>query len=151
MNPFISAFANLCAAAVGGAFVCYFLAHQRTCRLKWQLGELSKEIRGVYESKPQIIFESRDEKKARWGKSLDEIIADVESGADRFVRLNAKTTRMLKVLFDGLEHSPSVLELLGYSRKERQQKATYEDVAVWIDELRQSIDERCFFELPFEQ
>jgi hypothetical protein len=146
MNYVLTALANLAVASAAGAAVCYFLAYQRASRLRWQLAELTREIRGVYEMDSQKVFEPLSEKKARWSVSRDAILADVDKGADRFVRLNAQTTHKIRVLFDDVAGSPSILEVLGYESAEKKKKATYEDVVVWIDELRESIGPGDFFE-----
>lgn len=149
MNYVWTAFANLAAALIAGFGVCFFLAHQRSSRLRVQLAQLIRLVEGVDEDEQEAIWLDEADRRKQWEETLSFITADVEKGADRLVRLNAQSKRELERLLLDLHQvdTKTVLHVLGYAEEDAPKPPTTQEKALErIRNYRQRIGVFSFFE-----
>lgn len=143
----MTAFANLGMAALGGAILTYILCQQRARRLDEQLKELFRMV--DHTDGTNEVWVTPDEVLAKWEKELGLINSDVEKGADRFVRLNAKSKRALELLLSSLPKSKDALELIYDSVAGKKVVTTRQSVLDRIQTYRAGLSFRSFFESPW--
>ncbi|HWA25442.1 MAG TPA: hypothetical protein VG734_07270 [Lacunisphaera sp.] len=148
---FWSAIANLATALFAGVGICGFLAQQRAGRLHEQLNELALLIEGANEDEQESIWLEEAEVRKRWEEMLKAINADVEKGADRLVRLNARSKRELERLLDDLHRidAKTILHNLGYAKEGEPKPPTSRERALSrLVEYQKRVGILSFFEKP---